>query len=97
MRFPKLAIDRVEILRDGASAPYEYQIPYQNVINIILKKDVNKLYAQIGVSGYNDPTYAIHSTTLIPNQYYTGTNIDGFNAEDRFELWHPNWEKWQVC
>lgn len=72
---PEAAIDRVEILRDGASAQYGSDA-IAGVINIILKKDVNKLYAQIGVSGYDDPTYNTLNN-VDPSQYYTGTNIDG--------------------
>ncbi len=45
---PEAAIDRVEILRDGASAQYGSDA-IAGVINIILKKDVNKFYAVVGV------------------------------------------------
>src|SRR5450432_2497856 len=72
---PEAAIDRVEILRDGASAQYGSDA-IAGVINIILKKDVNKFYAVVGVSGYNDNPY----NTLYnvdPSQYYTGSKIDG--------------------
>ena len=41
---PEAAIDRVEILRDGASAQYGSDA-IAGVMNIILKKDVNKFYA----------------------------------------------------
>ncbi|HEY4965961.1 MAG TPA: TonB-dependent receptor, partial [Puia sp.] len=72
---PEAAIDRVEILRDGASAQYGSDA-IAGVVNIILKKDVNKFYAVVGVSGYNDNPY----NTLYnvdPSQYYTGSKIDG--------------------
>ncbi len=72
---PEAAIDRVEILRDGASAQYGSDA-IAGVINIILKKDVNKFYAVVGVSGYHDNPY----NTLYnvdPSQYYTGSKIDG--------------------
>jgi iron complex outermembrane recepter protein len=72
---PEAAIDRVEILRDGASAQYGSDA-IAGVVNIILKKDVNKFYAVVGVSGYNDNPY----NTLYnvdPTQYYTGSKIDG--------------------
>ncbi|HEV3222584.1 MAG TPA: TonB-dependent receptor [Puia sp.] len=72
---PEAAIDRVEILRDGASAQYGSDA-IAGVINIILKKDVNKLYAVIGVSGYYDPTYNTLNN-VDPSQYYTGSKIDG--------------------
>jgi iron complex outermembrane receptor protein len=72
---PEAAIDRVEILRDGASAQYGSDA-IAGVINIILKKDYNKLYAVIGASGYNDPTYNTLNN-VDPSQYYTGSKIDG--------------------
>ena len=72
---PEAAIDRVEILRDGASAQYGSDA-IAGVINIILKKDYNKLYSVIGVSGYNDPTYNTLNN-VDPSQYYTGSKIDG--------------------
>ncbi len=72
---PEAAIDRVEILRDGASAQYGSDA-IAGVINIILKKDVKKFYAVVGVSGYNDPTYNTLNN-VDPTQYYTGSKIDG--------------------
>src|ERR1700754_3530251 len=45
---PEAAIDRVEILRDGASAQYGSDA-IAGVVNLILKKDVNKLLV---VAGY---------------------------------------------
>ncbi|ANE51299.1 TonB-dependent receptor [Flavisolibacter tropicus] len=50
------AIDRVEILRDGASAQYGSDA-IAGVINIILKNSVNKLTANVGVSAYDDPDF----------------------------------------
>ncbi len=72
---PEAAIDRVEILRDGASAQYGSDA-IAGVINIILKKDVNKFYGIVGVSGYNDHTYNTLNN-VDPTQYYTGSQIDG--------------------
>jgi iron complex outermembrane recepter protein len=72
---PEAAIDRVEILRDGASAQYGSDA-IAGVMNIILKKDVNKFYAVVGVSGYNDHTYNTLNNAD-PTQYYTGSWIDG--------------------
>ena len=48
--FPEAAIDRVEILRDGASAQYGSDA-LAGVINLILKKDVNHLSVNAGWSG----------------------------------------------
>lgn len=53
---PALAIDRIEILRDGASAQYGSDA-IAGVINIILKKNVNKATLDLGYSGYYDPKY----------------------------------------
>ena len=72
---PEAAIDRVEILRDGASAQYGSDA-IAGVINIILKKDVNHLNITTGASGYYDHKY--NSLNFVdPSQYYTGTRIDG--------------------
>lgn len=72
---PEAAIDRVEILRDGASAQYGSDA-IAGVINIILKKDVNHFTATAGWSGYDDHKY--NSLNAIqPSQYVTGNWIDG--------------------
>jgi iron complex outermembrane recepter protein len=72
---PEAAIDRVEILRDGASAQYGSDA-IAGVINIILKKDYNKLYVVVGASGFYDHTYNTLNN-VDPSQYYTGSQIDG--------------------
>ena len=48
---PEAAIDRIEILRDGASAQYGSDA-IAGVINIILKKGTNKLTASLTGGGY---------------------------------------------
>ena len=53
---PVTAIDRVEILRDGASAQYGSDA-IAGVINLILKKDTKKFTGNIGVSSYLDYKY----------------------------------------
>ncbi len=53
---PIFAIDRVEILRDGASAQYGSDA-IAGVINIITKKSVNQITGSIGGSGYYDPAF----------------------------------------
>ena len=53
---PIAAIDRVEVLRDGASAQYGSDA-IAGVINIVLKKDVNVFSGNIGYSGFYDPKY----------------------------------------
>lgn len=53
---PVQAIDRVEILRDGASAQYGSDA-IAGVMNIILKKNVRHFSADIGFSGYYDEKF----------------------------------------
>lgn len=72
---PEAAIDRIEVLRDGAAAQYGSDA-IAGVINIILKKDINKLTFNVGGSGYYDHKYnALNS--MDPTQYYTGSQFDG--------------------
>jgi len=72
---PVSAIDRVEILRDGASAQYGSDA-IAGVINIILKKTVNQLNINAGYSGYYDPAYNSRNA-LAMGQYPHGGAIDG--------------------
>ena len=72
---PEASIDRIEILRDGASAQYGSDA-IAGVINIILKKDVNHLNLTSGVSGFYDHRYNTLNN-VDPSQYYTGSQIDG--------------------
>jgi iron complex outermembrane recepter protein len=72
---PEAAIDRVEILRDGASAQYGSDA-IAGVVNLILKKDVNKLLIVAGYSGYYDHKYNTLNN-VDPTQYYTGSQFDG--------------------
>jgi iron complex outermembrane receptor protein len=53
---PASAIDRVEILRDGASAQYGSDA-IAGVINLVLKKNIKTLSGSVGWSGYHDPVY----------------------------------------
>ena len=72
---PEAAIDRIEILRDGASAQYGSDA-IAGVMNIILKKDVHKLNITTGWSGYYDKKYN-SLNSVDPTQYYTGSKVDG--------------------
>ena len=72
---PEAAIDRVEILRDGASAQYGSDA-IAGVINIILKKDVKKFTVNAGYSGYYDHKYNTLNN-VDPTQYYSGNQLDG--------------------
>jgi iron complex outermembrane receptor protein len=72
---PENSIDRIEILRDGASAQYGSDA-IAGVINIILKKDINHLNITMGGSAYNDHKY--NSLNFVdPSQYYSSTWLDG--------------------
>jgi iron complex outermembrane receptor protein len=73
--FPESEVDRVEILRDGASAQYGSDA-IAGVINIILKRDVGHLSIDAGWSGYDDFNYNSRKFNA-GNQYYSGGAIDG--------------------
>ena len=73
--FPEAAVDRIEILRDGASAQYGSDA-MAGVINIILKKDVNRWTVNTGWSGYYDTKFNSRKFNA-GNQYYAGNEIDG--------------------
>jgi iron complex outermembrane recepter protein len=72
---PEAAIDRIEILRDGASAQYGSDA-IAGVINIVLKKDIHKLSVSTGFSGFVDHKYNTLNN-VDPSQYYTGSQMDG--------------------
>ncbi|MFB9842863.1 TonB-dependent receptor [Mucilaginibacter ginsenosidivorans] len=72
---PVSSIDRVEILRDGASAQYGSDA-IAGVINIVLKKTVNQLTVNAGYSGYYDPAFNSRNA-LAMGQYPHGGAIDG--------------------
>ena len=73
--FPEASVDRIEILRDGASAQYGSDA-MAGVINIILKKDINHWTINTGWSGYNDAKFNSYSQRAT-NQYYSDNKIDG--------------------
>jgi len=72
---PEASIDRVEILRDGASAQYGSDA-IAGVINIILKKDINHLNVTAGYGSYYDHKYN-SLNNVQPSQYVTGHQLDG--------------------
>ena len=75
--FPASAIDRVEVLRDGASAQYGSDA-IAGVINLILKKDVGHFKMNVGYSGYNDPKFnSAYAKGLAANQYISDGKFDG--------------------
>ena len=73
--FPESSVDRVEILRDGASAQYGSDA-MAGVINMVLRKDINHWSINAGWAGYNDTKYNAYKTRA-DNQYYYGNPIDG--------------------
>ena len=86
--FPEAAVDRIEILRDGASAQYGSDA-MAGVINIVLKKDINHWTINTGVAGYYDHKYN-SLNSVDPSQYYTGHRVDGgtytFSANNGFAI-----------
>lgn len=69
------AIDRIEILRDGASAQYGSDA-IAGVINIILKRTTKSLTGSIGTSLFHDPEFnTAYKKSL--GQYETGSKLDG--------------------
>lgn len=75
---PEASIDRVEILRDGASAQYGSDA-IAGVMNIILKRDVGHLAVNGGISGYYDHKYN-SLNSVQPSQYVTGHQLDGITG-----------------
>ena len=73
--FPQVSVDRIEILRDGASAQYGSDA-IGGVINLILKKDINHWSINAGWSGYSDNKFNSDNFNA-GNQYYSGNKIDG--------------------
>jgi iron complex outermembrane receptor protein len=86
--FPQSSVDRIEILRDGASAQYGSDA-MAGVMNIVLKKDINHWSINTGWSGYYDNKFNA-SKFNAGNQYYSGNKIDGgtfsFSANNGFAL-----------
>jgi iron complex outermembrane receptor protein len=73
--FPEASVDRIEILRDGASAQYGSDA-IAGVINIILKKDPGHFTINTGWGGYYDHKFNSRKFNA-GNQYYSGSAIDG--------------------
>lgn len=84
--FPSAAIDRVEILRDGASAQYGSDA-IAGVINLVLKKNVNELGVNAGYSAYYDKEFN-PNTKKEYNYYVHDGALDGqsFAADMNYGL-----------
>lgn len=82
---PFQAIDRVEILRDGASAQYGSDA-IAGVMNLILKKNVNQVNGSLAWGAYLDPKFNTAYASDLQTQYEHGKNFDGnsFNATVNF-------------
>lgn len=76
---PSFAIDRVEILRDGASAQYGSDA-IAGVINLITKKNINKVTGTIGFAGYHDPKFNTAYEPNLYNDYEHAGKIDGITT-----------------
>jgi iron complex outermembrane recepter protein len=76
---PASAIDRVEILRDGASAQYGSDA-IAGVINLITKKNINKVTGSIGWAGYHDPKFNTAYEPALYNDYEHAGKIDGITT-----------------
>ncbi|MEN9883678.1 MAG: hypothetical protein RLZZ420_895 [Bacteroidota bacterium] len=89
---PENAIDRIEILRDGASAQYGSDA-MAGVINIILKNNTGKWNIDQGFAFHADRKYNILNNPD-PSQYYTGKQLDGrtynFSADNGWKLGKRN-------
>ncbi len=74
---PEAAIDRVEVLRDGASAQYGSDA-IAGVINFVLKKDIGHFNLNAGYAGYLDTKFnTAYAKGLSANQYVSGSKFDG--------------------
>jgi iron complex outermembrane recepter protein len=76
---PSFAIDRVEILRDGASAQYGSDA-IAGVINLITKKNINKVTGTLGFAGYLDPKFNTAFEESLHRDYEHAGKIDGKNV-----------------
>src|SRR5262249_54024278 len=72
---PEESIDRVEILRDGASAQYGSDA-IAGVMNIILKKNTGHLSFNAGYAVYDDDEFNAYKTRAT-NSYYYSNPLDG--------------------
>ncbi len=84
---PAFAIDRVEILRDGASAQYGSDA-IAGVINLITKKNIGKVSATMGWAGYHDPKFNTAYEENLFSQYEHASKVDGnsFSTNVNFGL-----------
>ncbi len=84
---PAGSIDRVEILRDGASAQYGSDA-IAGVLNIITKKSVNQITGSIGLSSYYDSKFNTAFEPGLHKDYEHAGDFDGkaFNGNINFGM-----------
>jgi iron complex outermembrane receptor protein len=86
--FPMSAVDRIEILRDGASAQYGSDA-IAGVMNIVLRKNTNEWNITTGMAGYYDKKFNTNQFKNNKDYLYSGP-IDGVtnsvSANRGFEL-----------
>jgi iron complex outermembrane receptor protein len=73
--FPMSAVDRIEILRDGASAQYGSDA-IAGVMNIVLRKNINEWNITTGMAGYYDKKFNTNQFKNNKDYLYSGP-IDG--------------------
>ena len=73
--FPQSSVDRIEILRDGASAQYGSDA-IAGVMNVVLKKNTGEWNIVTGVAGYYDKKYNTYQFKD-NKDYLTSKPIDG--------------------
>ncbi len=73
--FPQSAVDRIEILRDGASAQYGSDA-IAGVMNIVLRKNTGEWNISTGFAGYYDKKYNTYQFRD-QKEYLTSNPIDG--------------------
>jgi iron complex outermembrane receptor protein len=77
--FPQSAVDRIEILRDGASAQYGSDA-IAGVMNIVLKKNTKEWSVTTGIAGYYDKKFNTYQFKD-KNDYLTSNPIDGVTKQ----------------
>ena len=76
--FPMSAVDRIEILRDGASAQYGSDA-IAGVMNIVLRKNTNEWNITTGMAGYYDKKFNTNQFKNNNDYLYSGP-IDGVTS-----------------
>jgi iron complex outermembrane receptor protein len=86
--FPQSAVDRIEILRDGASAQYGSDA-IAGVMNIVLRKNTGEWNVTTGIAGYYDNKFNTNQFKA-NKEYLSAGPVDGitksFSANRGFDL-----------